>query len=163
MELINALAGNMLETTCSSKCCGGTHVLMNVSNNAVVISILAVNAVRRICHSSTLLGEKTVASKINLIVLYTGFPVFAHNSVVAFEKKPTSVPSRLSGVSPELSSKEHQCWSSWTVVFLSCPLVKKHAYLLGSFLYSQLTMKEMYSKPTNRTELSIPIKIKSLA
>ena len=49
------------------------------------------------------------------------------------------------------------------VVFLSCPLVKKHADLLGSFLYSQLTMKDMYSKPTNRTELSVPMKTKSLA
>ena len=44
------------------------------------------------------------------------------------------------------------------VVFLSCPLVKKHADLSGSFLYSQSTMKDMYSKPTNRTELSIPMK-----
>ena len=52
---------------------------------------------------------------------------------------------------------------SLTVVFLSCPLVKKHADLFGSFLYSQSTMKDMYSKPTNRTELSIPIKTKSLA
>ena len=53
----------------------------------------------------------------------------------------------------------------WTVVvvFLSCPLVKKHADLLGSFLYSQSTMKDMYSKPTNRTELSIPMKTESLA
>ena len=49
------------------------------------------------------------------------------------------------------------------VVFLSCPLVKKHADLLGSFLYSQSTMKDMYSKPTNRTELSIPMKTKSIA
>ena len=49
------------------------------------------------------------------------------------------------------------------VVFLSCPLVKKHADLFGSFLYSQLTMKDMYSKPANRTELSIPMKTKSLA
>ena len=49
-----------------------------------------------------------------------------------------------------------------TVVFLSCPLVKKHADLFGSFLYQQSTMKDMYSKPTNRTELSIPM-TKSLA
>ena len=51
------------------------------------------------------------------------------------------------------------------VVFLSCPLVlvKKHADLSGSFLYSQSTMKDMYSKPTNRTELSIPMKTKSIA
>ena len=42
------------------------------------------------------------------------------------------------------------------VVFLSCPLPKKHADLDGS------TMKDMYSKPTNRTELSIPM-TKSLA
>ena len=49
------------------------------------------------------------------------------------------------------------------VVFLSCPLVKKHADLSGSFLYSQSTMKDMYSKPTNRTELSIPAKTKCLA
>ena len=49
------------------------------------------------------------------------------------------------------------------VVFLSCPLVKKHADLSGSFLYSQSTMKDMYSKPTNRTELSIPVKTKSIA
>ena len=49
-----------------------------------------------------------------------------------------------------------------TVVFLSCPLVKKHADLSGSFLYSQSTMKDMYSKPTNRTELSIPMKTKAL-
>ena len=49
------------------------------------------------------------------------------------------------------------------VVFLSCPLVKKNADLSGSFLYSQSTMKDMYSKPTNRTELSIPMKTKSLA
>ena len=35
------------------------------------------------------------------------------------------------------------------VAFLSCPLVKKHADLSGSFLYSQLTMKDMYSKPAN--------------
>ena len=49
-----------------------------------------------------------------------------------------------------------------TVVFLSCPLVKKHADLSGSFLYSQSTMKDMYSKPTNRTELSIPMKTKSI-
>ena len=48
------------------------------------------------------------------------------------------------------------------VVFLSCPLVKKHADLSGSFLYSQSTMKDMYSKPTNRTELSIPMKTKAL-
>ena len=48
-----------------------------------------------------------------------------------------------------------------TVVFLWCPLVKKHADLSGSFLYSQSTMKAMYSKPTNRTELSIPLKTKS--
>ena len=41
-----------------------------------------------------------------------------------------------------------------SVVFLSCPLVKKHADLSGSFLYSQSTMKDMYSKPANRTELS---------
>ena len=47
-------------------------------------------------------------------------------------------------------------------VFLSCPLVKKHADLSGSFLYSQSTMKDMYSKPTNRTELSIPMKTKAL-
>ena len=50
-----------------------------------------------------------------------------------------------------------------TVVFLSCPLVKKHADLSGSFLYSQSTMKNMYSKPTNRTKLSIPMKTKSIA
>ena len=49
------------------------------------------------------------------------------------------------------------------VVFLSCPLVKKHADLSGSFLYSQPTMKDMYSKPTNRNELSIPMKTKCLA
>ena len=49
------------------------------------------------------------------------------------------------------------------VVFLSCPLVKKHADLSGSFLYSQSTMKDMYSKPTNRTELLIPMKTKSIA
>ena len=49
------------------------------------------------------------------------------------------------------------------VVFLSYPLVKKHADLSGSFLYSQSTMKDMYSKPTNRTELSIPMKTKSIA
>ena len=49
------------------------------------------------------------------------------------------------------------------VVFLSCPLVKKHADLSGSFLYSQSTMKNMYSKPTNRTKLSIPMKTKSIA
>ena len=49
------------------------------------------------------------------------------------------------------------------VVFLSCPLVKKHADLSGSFLYSQSTMKDMHSKTTNRTELSIPMKTKSLA
>ena len=48
------------------------------------------------------------------------------------------------------------------VAFLSCPLVKKHADLSGSLLYSQSVMKEMYSKPTNRTELSIPMKIKAL-
>ena len=47
-----------------------------------------------------------------------------------------------------------------TVVFLSCPLVKKHADLSCSFLYSQSTMKDMYSKPTNRTKLSIPMKTK---
>ena len=47
-------------------------------------------------------------------------------------------------------------------MFLSCPLVKKHADLSGSFLYLQSTMKDMYSKPTNRTELSIPMKTKSL-
>ena len=40
------------------------------------------------------------------------------------------------------------------VVFLSCPPVKKHADLFGSFLYLQSTMKDMYSKPTNRTELN---------
>ena len=50
-----------------------------------------------------------------------------------------------------------------SVVFLLCPLVKKHADLLGSFLYSQSTMKDMYSKPTNRIELSIPKKTKTLA
>ena len=49
------------------------------------------------------------------------------------------------------------------VVFLSCPPVKKHTDLSGSFLYSQSTMKDMYSKPTNRTELSIPMKTKSIA
>ena len=49
------------------------------------------------------------------------------------------------------------------IVFLSCPLVKKHADLSGSFFYSQSTMTDMYSKPTNRTELSIPMKTKSLA
>ena len=49
------------------------------------------------------------------------------------------------------------------VVFLLCPLVKKHADLSGSFLYSQSMMKDMYSKPTNRTELSIPMKTKSIA
>ena len=43
----------------------------------------------------------------------------------------------------------------------SC-VVKKHADLLGSFLYSQSTMKDMYSTPTNRTELSIPMKTKAL-
>ena len=48
------------------------------------------------------------------------------------------------------------------VVFLSCPLVKKHADLSG-FLYSQSTRKDMYSKPTNRTELSIPMKTNSPA
>ena len=47
-------------------------------------------------------------------------------------------------------------------MFLSCPLVKKHTDLSGSFLYSQSTMKDMYSKPTNRTELSIPMKTKRL-
>ena len=52
--------------------------------------------------------------------------------------------------------------ASVPVVFLSCPLVKKHAELSGSFLYSQSTMKDMYSKPTNRTELSIPVKTKAL-
>ena len=50
-----------------------------------------------------------------------------------------------------------------SVVFLSCPLVKKNADLSGSFLYSQSAMKDMYSKPTNRTELSIPVKTNSLA
>ena len=61
-----------------------------------------------------------------------------------------------------------------TVVFLSCPLVticcvslvstsEEHADLPGSFLYSQSTMKDMYSKPTNRIELSIPMKTKSIA
>ena len=54
-------------------------------------------------------------------------------------------------------------WSTGNVVFLLCPLIKKHADLFGSFLYSQSTMKDMYSKPTNRTELSIPMKAKSLA
>ena len=49
------------------------------------------------------------------------------------------------------------------VVFLSCPLVKKHADLSGSFLDSQSTMKVMHSKPTNRTELPVPMKTKSLA
>ena len=49
-----------------------------------------------------------------------------------------------------------------TVVFLSCPLVKKHADLSGSFLYSQSTMKDMHSKPTNRTKLSIQMKTKAL-
>ena len=53
--------------------------------------------------------------------------------------------------------------TSQPVVFLSCPLVKKHADLSGSFLYSQSTMKDMYSKPTNRTELSFPMKTKSIA
>ena len=52
-------------------------------------------------------------------------------------------------------------WRS-VVVFLSCPLVKKHADLFGSFLYSQSTMKDMYSKPTNRTELSVPMNKKAL-
>ena len=54
--------------------------------------------------------------------------------------------------------REREC-----VVFLSCPLVKKRADLSGSFLYSQSTMKDMYSKPTNRTELSNPMKTKSIA
>ena len=54
-------------------------------------------------------------------------------------------------------------WKVLIVVFLSCPLVKKHADLLGSFLYPQSTMKDMYSKPTNRTELSIPMETESLA
>ena len=49
------------------------------------------------------------------------------------------------------------------VLFLSCPLVKKHVDLSGSFLYSQSTTKDMYSKPTNKTELSIPMKTKRLA
>ena len=49
------------------------------------------------------------------------------------------------------------------VVFLLCPLVKMHADLVCSFLYLQSTMKDMYSKPANRTELSIPMKTKSLA
>ena len=49
-----------------------------------------------------------------------------------------------------------------TVVFLSCPLVKKHADLLASFLYFQSTMKDMYSKPANRTELFNPMKTNSL-
>ena len=39
-----------------------------------------------------------------------------------------------------------------TVVFLSCPHVKKHSDLFGSFLYQQSTMKDMYSKP--ETELN---------
>ena len=64
-----------------------------------------------------------------------------------------------------LTSQQHASVSQGRicVVFLSCPLVKKHAELLGSFLYSQSTMKDMYSKPTNRTELSIPMKTNSLA
>ena len=61
----------------------------------------------------------------------------------------------------------HECFLELVkraiVVFLSCPLVKKHADLSGSFLYSQSTMKNMYSKPTNRTKLSIPMKTKSIA
>ena len=48
------------------------------------------------------------------------------------------------------------------VVFLSCPLAQKLSDLLGSFLYSKSTMKDMYSKPTNRTDLSIPMKTKTL-
>ena len=55
------------------------------------------------------------------------------------------------------------CYCIENVVFLSCPLVKKHADLSGSFLYSQSTMKEMYSKPTNRTKFSNPMKTKSIA
>ena len=65
-----------------------------------------------------------------------------------------------------LTSQQHASVSQGRicVVFLSCPLVKKHADLLGSFLYSLSTMKDMYSKPTNRTELlSIPMKTNSLA
>ena len=41
------------------------------------------------------------------------------------------------------------------VVFLSCPLVKKHADLSGSFLYSQSTRKDMYSKPINRRRKAV--------
>ena len=59
--------------------------------------------------------------------------------------------------------RAHKAAFEQCVVFLSCPLVKKHADLSGSFLYSQSTMKNMYSKPTNRTKLSIPMKTKSIA
>ena len=62
-----------------------------------------------------------------------------------------------------ISSVESFPIKLWAVVFLSCPLVKKHADLSGSFLYSQSTMNDMYSTPTNRTELSIPTNTKSLA
>ena len=41
------------------------------------------------------------------------------------------------------------------VMFLSCPLVKKHADLFGSFSLLTVDNEGYVSKPTNRTELSI--------
>ena len=91
------------------------------------------------------------------------------STTVCFPSSPSHHPSKRRELIFSLSLKvkhhyyaAHTLCSTQTVVFLSCPLVKKHADLSGSFLYSQLTMKDMYSKPTNRTELSIPMKTKSL-
>ena len=67
-------------------------------------------------------------------------------------------PIRAWNKTPQRTQQE--MWKKWEggqyrqdicVVFLLCPLVKKHADLSGSFLYSLSTMKDMYSKPTNRT------------
>ena len=79
--------------------------------------------------------------------------LFAHHGVSGSSRNHTVVGG---SSEPSLSKRD-------VVVFLSCPLVKKPADLSGSFLYSQSTMKDMYSTPTNRTELSIPIKTKSIA
>ena len=62
----------------------------------------------------------------------------------------------------EKRDREETYANSVFVVFLWCPLIKKHADLSGSFLYSQSMMNDVYSKPTNRTELSIPMKTKAL-
>ena len=54
-------------------------------------------------------------------------------------------------------SSPHGQHMAGIVMFLSCPLVKKHADLFDSFSLLTFDNEGYVSKPTNRTELSIPM------